>query len=62
METVKKIGLFFFAFFSFVCLAGGIGTLYYCDVESSDFFASGLIPVAAIYFYRLWPTLRKYFQ
>lgn len=26
METIKKIGLLFLAFFSFVCIVGGIGT------------------------------------
>lgn len=60
METIKKIGLLFLAFFSFVCIVGGIGTLYYCQVESSNLFATGLIPVGAIYFYLLWPTLKKY--
>ena len=60
METIKKIGLLFLAFFSFVCIVGGIGALYYCQVESSNLFATGLIPVGAIYFYLLWPTLKKY--
>ena len=60
METIKKIGLLFLAFFSFVCIVGGIGTLYYCQVESSNLFATVLIPVGAIYFYLLWPTLKKY--
>lgn len=59
METIKKIGLLFLAFFSFVCIVGGIGTLYYCQVESSNLFATGLIPVGAIYFYLLWPTLKS---
>lgn len=59
METIKKIGLLFLAFFSFVCIVGGIGTLYYCQVESSNLFATGLIPVGAIYFYLLWPTLKN---
>ena len=46
METIKKIGLLFLAFFSFVCIVGGIGTLYYCQVESSNLFAPGNFPPA----------------
>lgn len=59
MKDIKKVAFFLFAFFSFVCIAGGIGTLYYCDVESSDVFATGLIPVGVIYFRLLWPALKK---
>lgn len=47
MKDLKKALFFIWCIVSFVGLVGGIGTLYYCDVESSDLFASLLIPAAA---------------
>ena len=35
METIKKIGLLFLAFFAFVCIVGGIGTLYYARSKAA---------------------------
>lgn len=51
-----------FSFLSVIFIVGGIATLYYCDVVGGDFFATGLIPVAIVYGYLMWPILKKYFE
>lgn len=62
MNELKKIGLMLFSFLSVIFIVGGIATLYYCDVVGGDFFATGLIPVAIVYGYLMWPILKKYFE
>ncbi len=61
MNELRKIILLLFAFFSLIAIVGGMGTLYYCDVPGSNFFATGLIPVGVVYFYLFWPKLKEYF-
>lgn len=56
---MKKALLFMWAFFSVVFILGSIGTLYYCDVESSNFFATGLILVGGYYGYNMWQKLKE---
>lgn len=60
METLRKIGIFFLTFFSFVCIVGGIGTLYASEATSSNLFATGLLVVGGVFFYKLWPSIKKY--
>lgn len=59
---MKKALVFFLAFFSVVCIIGSIGTLYYCDVPSSNFFATGMIPIGGVFIYHAWLKCKEYLQ
>lgn len=59
MKDLKKIALFVLIVLSVLGIVGAIGSLYYCDVESSNLFATALIPVAAVYFRLLWPIVKR---
>lgn len=61
MENLKKIGTFICIAVLFVCYVGGVGTLYYCDIESSNFFATGILALGVGFGYLAYPIVKKIF-
>ena len=60
-KSLEKIVLFLLTFFLLVCGIGGACTLFYCDIEGSNFFAVGILWLVAEFIWSNWNWFKKEF-